>query len=110
VAPADPPEMEIPMPGSNLRRSVLCVLFILLLLPLATAYAAPAASAVPAKPSEHVQSIRLSELGRGLLQSFDAVLSMLRSATVTGTTIVPPGGGSGSTSGEGNGLDPHGKP
>lgn len=101
MAPADPPEMEITMPGSNPRRIVLCVLSILLLLPLATAYAAPA------KPAEHARLVQLSDLGRALLRSVDALLNVLRPATGW-DIIVPPADGS--PGGEGNGLDPHGAP
>jgi hypothetical protein len=89
------------MSGSNLRRSVLFLLTLSLLLPLAAAHAAPAESAMPS-----ARMIQISDLGRTLLRTVDAVLSALRPATGWDIIVLPGGGGSG----EGNGLDPHGKP
>jgi hypothetical protein len=88
------------MSGSNPRRSVLFLLTLSLLLPLASAHA------TPVKPAEDIRVLQISDLGRTLLRTVDAVLNALRPA-IGGDIIVLPGGGG---SGEGNGLDPHGKP
>lgn len=95
------------MSGSTLRRTVLCVLVITLLLPLASAYAAPA------KRSE-TRGIQVSDLSRIVLRSVNEFLSLLR--PMTAQDVMPTGqhpgegNGNGSTTREGNGLDPHGKP
>jgi hypothetical protein len=89
-----------------LRRAVLCILILTLLLPLARAHAATAS----VKPSESVRMTQISELGRSLLRSLSSLGTMLGSLWPAGgsdfATIVPPGG----FNGEGNGLDPHGRP
>ncbi|MES1245872.1 MAG: hypothetical protein ABUT39_29970 [Acidobacteriota bacterium] len=92
------------MSGSTLRRTVLCLLVVTLLFPLASAYAAPATRSETAV-------IRITDLARTLFRSVDELLSLLRPMTEQDSPM-PPGQqpGNGSTTREGNGLDPHGKP